>query len=57
MTFIAAGVTVTLKGDASLSKTLVSMKSMVKALKAQRGRVLLELGSIAVQANSECPKV
>lgn len=47
------GVTVALQGDPSLSRASVSMKSMIKVLKAQGEGVLLELGSIMVQNNSD----
>ena len=46
MKFSVGGISVTLQGDPSLSKTLVSLKSMVKAFKGGGERVLLELGAL-----------
>ena len=40
--------TVTLHGDPNLSKTLVTLKSMMKAFR-ENGGVLLELGSLIVE--------
>lgn len=48
MKFQIGGTTMTLQGDPSLSKTLVTLKAMMKAFKNERGGVLLELGSLNV---------
>ncbi|KAL2503468.1 Transposon Tf2-8 polyprotein [Abeliophyllum distichum] len=46
MKFQVGRTSVTLQGDPSLSKTLVSMKSMIKAFRENGEGVLLELGNI-----------
>jgi len=42
---------VTLQGDPSLSKTLVSLKVMMKAFRENGEGVLLELGMVAAEFN------
>ncbi|XP_052196517.1 uncharacterized protein LOC127803919 [Diospyros lotus] len=48
MKFRSRGMTITLLGDPSLSKTLVTLKSMMKAFR-EKGGVLLELGSLTAE--------
>ena len=43
------GTTITLYGDPSLSKTLVTLKSMMRAFRENGEGVLLELGSLTTQ--------
>jgi len=52
MKFNVGGITVTLQGDPSLSKTLVSLKTMVKAFKEGGEGVLLELGALTTNYES-----
>ncbi|KAL2480924.1 putative mitochondrial protein [Abeliophyllum distichum] len=51
MRFQVGETIVMLQGDPSLSKTLVSMKSMIKAFREKGEGVLLELGSITADFN------
>ena len=50
MRFKVGDTTITLHGDPSLSKTLVTMKSIMKAFRKGREGVLLELGSLMAEA-------
>ena len=49
MRFKVGDTTITLHGDASLSKTLVTMKSMMKAFRKGGEGVLLELGCLTTE--------
>jgi len=49
MKFRVGGMVVTLQGDPSLSKTMVSLKAMMKALKGSGEGMLLELGAISAE--------
>ncbi|XP_052188845.1 uncharacterized protein LOC127799137 [Diospyros lotus] len=49
MKFRSGGMTVTLLGDPSLSKTLVTLKSMMKAFRENGEGVLLELRSLTAE--------
>ena len=51
MTFQLGGIDVTLQGDPSLSKALVSLKAMMKAFKKNGERVLLEIGKVIAELN------
>lgn len=51
MKFQVAKSAITLQGDHSLSKSLVSMKSMLEAFQENGERILLELGSISEKLN------
>lgn len=50
MTFNIASVKVTL--DSSLSRTSISLKSVLKAFRAQGEGVLLELGNVSIKAEA-----
>lgn len=47
MKFWVGETTITLRGDPSLGKNLVSLKAKMKALKPSGGSVLLELGRLS----------
>ena len=47
--FQIGGIAVTLQGDPSLSKTLVSLNTIVKAFKENGEGMLLELGTMVVE--------
>lgn len=47
--FQVAGTTITLQGDPSLSRIVVTLKAMMKAFKNGGGGMLLELGSMGVE--------
>ncbi|XP_022897563.1 uncharacterized protein LOC111411244 [Olea europaea var. sylvestris] len=49
MKFQIGGTTMTLKGDSSLCKTLVTLKAMMRAFKREGEGVLLELGCLEVE--------
>ncbi|XP_052202680.1 uncharacterized protein LOC127808263 [Diospyros lotus] len=51
MKFQVGGLAVTLQGDPSLSKSLVSLKAMMKAFKENGEEMLFELGMMAVEFN------
>ncbi|XP_052185288.1 uncharacterized protein LOC127796925 [Diospyros lotus] len=53
MKFQVGGMAVTLQGDPSLSKTLVSLKAMVKAFKEKGEGMLLELGAMAAEIEED----
>ena len=58
MKFQKGGIVVTLQRDPSLSKTLVSLKAMVKAFKENGERMPLELRTMAAEikeAQKEAP--
>ena len=60
MKFQVGGMVVSLQGDPSLSKTLVSLKAMMKAFKENGEGVLLEIGKVAAKFNElqrDCPGV
>lgn len=50
MRFQVGETVVTLQGDPSLSKALVSLKTMIKAFRESGEGILLELGSLSVEA-------
>lgn len=49
MKFQIGGISMTLQGDPSLSKTLVTLKAMMKAFKREGEGVLLEFGNLEVE--------
>lgn len=51
MKFKMGGISVILRGDPSLSKILVTMKSMIKAFTENGEGLLLELGRITTEVN------
>ena len=48
MKFRVGALAITLQGDPSLSKTLVSLKAMMKEFRKNKQGMLLELGTLAV---------
>lgn len=57
MRFQVGDTNVALHGDPSLSKTLVSLKSMMKAFRRGGEGILLELGSLSIEIDSSQPYV
>jgi len=53
MKFQVGDMVVTLQGDPSLSKTLVSLKAMVKTFKEEGERMLLELATLAIEIEED----
>lgn len=52
MTFDVAGKTMCLKGDRSLGKSLISLKSMARELRRREGGVMVELNNVELNSNT-----